>query len=242
MNQLYKKSELAFSIISIVIYVVTLSFADNISKTLGVEKLITAIISAVLTIIFVIWMKKNELFHKYGLCKSEMSASQLLYYIPLVIIISVNLWFGVRLNYSITETVFFVISMIFVGFLEEIIFRGFLFTAMNKDNVKIAILVSSVTFGMGHIVNLINGSGANVFSNLLQVVYATAVGFLFTIIFYKSKSLWPCIITHSLVNALSAISNNGILNSSVEIIITLIWSFISIFYAIYIIKIEDVEY
>lgn len=242
MNKLYKKSELAFSIISIVIYVVTLSLADNISKTLGVEKLITAIISAVLTIIFVIWMKKNELFHKYGLCKSEMSASQLLYYIPLVIIISVNLWFGVRLNYSIIETVFFVISMIFVGFLEEIIFRGFLFTAMSKDNVKIAILVSSVTFGMGHIVNLINGSGANVFSNLLQVVYATAVGFLFTIIFYKSKSLWPCIITHSLVNALSAISNNGILNSSVEIIITLIWSFISIFYAIYIIKIEDVEY
>ena len=242
MNQLYKKSELAFSIISIVIYVVTLSFADNISKTLGVEKLITAIISAVLTIIFVIWMKKNELFHKYGLCKSKMSASQLLYYIPLVIIISVNLWFGVRLNYSITETVFFVISMIFVGFLEEIIFRGFLFTAMSKDNVKIAILVSSVTFGMGHIVNLINGSRANVFSNLLQVVYATAVGFLFTIIFYKSKSLWPCIITHSLVNALSAFSNNGILNSSVEIIITLIWSFISIFYAIYIIKIEDVEY
>ena len=242
MNQLYKKSELAFSIISIVIYVVTLSLADNISKTLGVEKLITAIISAVLTIIFVIWMKKNELFHKYGLCETEMSASQLLYYIPLVIIISVNLWFGVRLNYSIIETVFFVISMIFVGFLEEIIFRGFLFTAMSKDNVKIAILVSSVTFGMGHIVNLINGSGANVFSNLLQVVYATAVGFLFTIIFYKSKSLWPCIITHSLVNALSAISNNGILNSSVEIIITLIWSFISIFYAIYIIKIEDVEY
>ena len=242
MNKLYKKSELAFSIISIVIYVITLSLADNISKTLGVEKLITAIISAVLTIIFVIWMKKNELFHKYGLCKSEMSASQLLYYIPLVIIISVNLWFGVRLNYSITETIFFVISMVFVGFLEEIIFRGFLFTAMSKDNVKIAILVSSVTFGMGHIVNLINGSGANVFSNLLQVVYATAVGFLFTIIFYKSKSLWPCIITHSLVNALSAISNNGILNSSVEIIITLIWSFISIFYAIYIIKIEDVEY
>jgi len=242
MNQLYKKSELAFSIISIVIYVVTLSFADNISKTLGVEKLITAIISAVLTIIFVIWMKKNELFHKYGLCKSEMTASQLLYYIPLVIIISVNLWFGVRLNYSITETVFFVISMIFVGFLEEIIFRGFLFTSLSKNSVNTAILVSSVTFGMGHIVNLINGSGANVFSNLLQVVYATAVGFLFTIIFYKSKSLWPCIITHSLVNALSAISNNGILNSSVEIIITFIWSFISIFYAIYIIKIEDVEY
>ncbi len=241
MNQIYKKSELTFSILCIVIYVVALSVADNISKMLGIEKLVTVIISAILTIIFIIWMKNNGLLKKYGLCKAEMPPSKLLYYVPLVIIISVNLWFGVRFNYSITETIIFIISMLFVGFLEEIIFRGFLFTAMCKDNVKIAILVSSITFGMGHIVNLINGSGANVFSNLLQIIYASAIGFLFTIIFYKTKSLWACIITHSLVNALSVFANNGIQNSSIQILITLVWSAISIFYAIYIIKIEDVE-
>ena len=241
MNQIYKKSELTFSILCIVIYVVALSVADNISKMLGIEKLVTVIISAILTIIFIIWMKNNGLLKKYGLCKAEMPPSKLLYYLPLVIIISVNLWFGVRFNYSITETIIFIISMLFVGFLEEIIFRGFLFTAMCKDNVKIAILVSSITFGMGHIVNLINGSGVNVFSNLLQIIYASAIGFLFTIIFYKTKSLWACIITHSLVNALSVFANNGIQNSSIQILITLVWFAISIFYAIYIIKIEDVE-
>lgn len=35
--------------------------------------------------------------------------------------------------------------------------------------------MSSVTFGMGHIVNLFNGSGAKLVSNLCQVKYAIVV-------------------------------------------------------------------
>ena len=49
--------------------------------------------------------------------------------------------------------------MLCVGFAEEVIFRGFLFRAMEKDNVKTAIIGSSVTFGLGHVLNLVNGSG-----------------------------------------------------------------------------------
>lgn len=41
----------------------------------------------------------------------------------------------------------------------------------------------------------------------MQIFYAVAIGFLFTIIFYKGKSLWPCIITHSLINSFSAFAN-----------------------------------
>jgi len=38
---------------------------------------------------------------------------------------------------------------------------------------------------------------------LLQIGYATAIGYLFVVIFLKSQSLVPCILTHSLMNALS---------------------------------------
>jgi hypothetical protein len=38
--------------------------------------------------------------------------------------------------------------------IEEVIFRGFLFKALQKDKLSVAIIVSSVTFGFGHIVNL----------------------------------------------------------------------------------------
>ena len=72
---------------------------------------------------------------------------------------------------------------------------------MSKDNIKSAIVVSSITFGIGHIVNLF--MGAELIPTLLQICYATSIGYLFVTIFYKSKSLVPCIITHSIMNALS---------------------------------------
>ena len=90
---------------------------------------------------------------------------------------SINLWKGVTIKLSVLETALYVLSMLCVGFIEEIIFRGFLFKALCKDNLKLAIVISSVTFGMGHIVNLLNGS--DLIPTLLQIAYATAIGFLF---------------------------------------------------------------
>ena len=49
--------------------------------------------------------------------------------------------------------------MLCVGFWEEVIFRGLLFQAIAKDNIKSAVIISCVTFGIGHIINLFNGSG-----------------------------------------------------------------------------------
>ena len=92
--------------------------------------------------------------------------------------------------------------MLCVGFLEELIFRGFLFAGMAKKNLRSAIIVSSVTFGIGHIVNLLNGKP--LVETLAQILFAIMVGFTLVILFYKGKSLVPCIVFHSLNNALSA--------------------------------------
>ena len=66
------------------------------------------------------------------------------------------------------------------GYVEEIIFRGFLFRAMEKDNLRNAIIVSAITFGAGHIVNVFNT--ADIWGVLLQVGYAIVIGFLYTVI------------------------------------------------------------
>ena len=89
------------------------------------------------------------------------------------------------------------------------IFRGFLFKAMAKNNLRSAVIVSSVTFGIGHLVNLFNGSGMDLVNNLCQIIFAVAVGFLFVTIFYYSGSLLPCIITHSAINTLSTFANEA---------------------------------
>lgn len=59
--------------------------------------------------------------------------------------------------------------MLCVGFSEEAIS-----TAIAKDNIKSAVIISSVTFGIGHIINLFNGSGMDLVSNLCRIVFAVA--------------------------------------------------------------------
>ena len=202
MKRLYEKNQLTFSLILIGVYVVTFSLADGISAMLGTEKLITGPFSAAMTIMLLIWLKRNGLTEQYGLGKVKMSYGRYLYFLPLLLLVSTNLWGGVTLRYSVPETVLYVISMIGVGILEELIFRGFLFKALCKDNVKRAVIISSLTFGIGHMVNLLNG--AAFVPTLLQIVYAAAAGFLFTVIFLRSGSLKPCILAHCAINSLSA--------------------------------------
>ena len=179
MEKLYKKSVIWFAGTWIIAYVVLASTGVNISADIGILKIVTLPILIILSVMLFLFVKRNGLSKKYGLCKSEIPASKMLYYIPLLILLTANLWYGVAMNVSPLETALYILSMLCVGFLEEMIFRGFLFNAMAKNGVKSAIIVSSVTFGIGHMVNLFNGSGAEFLPNLLQVIYAVAYGFTF---------------------------------------------------------------
>lgn len=233
MKNLYNKSNLWFSIIWIITYVILFSVADNLSEKTGYMKSITVLVGVVLSIIIIIFLKKNDLLEKYGLCSFKGNLKSFLYFIPLLAILTVNLWNGIKMNTSVINTILFIISMLCVGFLEEIIFRGFLFVSMSQNGLKSAIVMSSITFGIGHIVNLLNGG--DFVPTLLQVFYAIAIGFLFTIMFYKSKSLIPCIIVHAVFNSLSIFS---VENSSMtfDVITCIFLCVVSIGYALWILK------
>lgn len=239
MTKLYEKNGVLFAIIWIVVYVVGLSLADNLSIEIGIQKSVSLLLCIVLTLVAILWIKKNNYMAKFGLCKPQVSADKMLYYIPLVLLATMNIWYGFTMNMSVVESLLYVFSMLLVGFLEEIIFRGFLFVEMARDNVKTAVIVSSVTFGIGHIVNLFNGSGADLFSNVLQVIYAIAAGFMFTIIFLKTKSLWPCIITHSVLNASGAFANEAAATTLLQIGTATALTVIAIGYSIYIVRKKD---
>ena len=203
MKKIFEKHETLICILLIILYVVINSYCmQNFGMTDYRSTIINAIFSLVL-LLLIISLKKVSY---YGLTKVA-NLKGYLYFIPLLLIISVNLWNGINIKNSPSEIIFHILTMLNVGFIEEIVFRGFLFKMMEKDNVKSAIIVSAITFGIGHIVNLLNG--ADLVPTLMQICYATSIGFLFVIIFYKSKSLIPCIITHSLVNALSIFNSEN---------------------------------
>lgn len=205
MNKIYLKNEVTFAIICIVIYVVGTSVCEALSQSIGIIKLPSMVFHLALTILILFWIGKNGLSGKYGLVKPAYGIGRAWFFIPLMLIGLSGIFFGVTLKYSAAETAFYIISMLCVGFLEEIIFRGFLFTGMAKKNVISAVIVSSLTFGMGHIVNLLNGQDLP--ETLLQIVFAAAVGFTLVTLFYKGKSLMPCIIFHGINNACSAVSD-----------------------------------
>ena len=233
LKKLYEKSEIWFAVAWIIAYVVLASTGDNISADLGIDKIVTLPILIAMSAILYFFVRKNGLTEKYGLCKPQLPNPKMLYYIPLFVLLTANLWYGARLNQSPLETVLYVLSMLCVGFLEEMIFRGLLFKAMAKNGVRSAIIVSSVTFGIGHIVNLFNGSGAEWLPNLLQVVYAVAIGFAFVMIYCRTKSLLPCILTHSVFNGLSAFANEAAMTSQREIISGILLAVIGGGYALY---------
>ena len=227
MVKAFEKHETLFCILLIIIYLVVNSVCvQNFGNTSYVSFIANTILSACLIVIMLVLKRTSY----YGLKKVE-NARQYLYFIPLLIIVTVNLWNGININHSSSEIVFHVFTMLNIGFIEEIIFRGFLFKMMAKNNVKSAIIVSAITFGAGHIVNLING--ADLIPTLIQICYATSIGYLFVIIFHKSKSLVPCIVTHSLVNSLSVFNVENTMSLYIS---PMFLTIIPLVYAIYINK------
>lgn len=236
MKKLYEKNERNFALLLIIIYCVLLSLANPLNELIGITYSASAVFCILQTIILLIFIQKNNLWEKYGLCKASQPAHRFLYYIPLIILVTVNLWNGVDVNYSLSGTVCCVVTMLCVGFIEEVIFRGFLFKALARKNMKRAIIISSVTFGIGHLMNLFNGSGMNLINNLCQVCFAVAVGFLFVTIFYRGGSLLPCIFTHSALNALNTFTNEAGFTVEKQMIYSLIVTALTVAYTLILTK------
>lgn len=223
MKKLYEKNEVTFAVVWIIIYCVVQSLAMNLNELTGIDYSVSAVLCAVQAVVLFLFVKKNCLMEKYGLCKPKASAKRHLFYIPLLILVFGHLWNGATLgNYPPADLACRTVSMLFVGFIEELIFRGFLFKAMAKKNIKPAIIVSSVTFGVGHLVNLFNGSGMDLVDNICQILFAVAVGFLLVTIFYRGGSLIPCIIAHSANNMITAFADGTNVTVTMEIAYCLI--------------------
>ncbi|MFX1501248.1 MAG: type II CAAX prenyl endopeptidase Rce1 family protein [Promethearchaeota archaeon] len=95
---------------------------------------------------------------------------------------------------------FLFIFMLIPGIWEEIAFRGVILNLQLKIySVTASIILNGVLFGLFHLINLI--SGANLFLTLMQVIYASFIGFTFAYIYTKTKSLLPCILAHYLLDA-----------------------------------------
>lgn len=231
MYKLYQKNELNFALFWIIFYCL---LAVPIMENFGDSSVFTFLFLLLLAIIITGFIKKYKLTDKYGLDGFPKDPKRYLYFIPVWILATGNLWGGLSLSYSGLSQLWAVLSMILIAYIEEIIFRGFLFKALlTKEGVKNAIIIVGVTFGIGHIVNIFAGQAS--FETLVQIIFAIAWGFILVTIFYKSKSLIPGIIGHGLINAFSKFGVENQVSKWIYIILTII---VAIFYCLYLLKLD----
>ena len=105
MKKLYEKSEIWFAVAWIIAYCVLLSVGDNLSASLGVINVATFPIALLLSVVLFLFLKNNGLLEYYGLCKSKVPAAKMLFYIPVLVMLTANLWHGVGIYVSPSEAV-----------------------------------------------------------------------------------------------------------------------------------------
>lgn len=204
MKKFYEKNELWFAITWIIIYVAVMG---NLRNQFGDASIYTLLGLAVVTGVLMLFVVKNKLTEKYGFVRVKDSRKYL-YFIPIAVLCTLNLWCGITLHYDFAHQIISVITMGIVGLAEELIFRGLLFRAIEKENTRRAIIISAVTFGIGHIINLLTGQAS--VETILQVMYAIAFGFAFMMMFYRSGSLIPSIVAHSMIDITSKFSSQNL--------------------------------
>lgn len=98
----------------------------------------------------------------------------------------------------------FVLFCISIGLFEEVVFRGLILTVLlqrlpeTKQGILIAIVLSSLIFGVIHFVNLV--AGASPLDTLLQIGYSFLMGMLWAVVYLKTKNLWMAILLHAMYN------------------------------------------
>ncbi len=104
----------------------------------------------------------------------------------------------------------------------------------EKNELTFAIVWIVIYCVVQSLANSFNDSGMDLVNNLCQICFAVAVGFLFVMIFYRSGSLLPCIITHSAINTLNTFTNGAGVEK--QIIQALIMIFITVSYTLILTK------
>jgi membrane protease YdiL (CAAX protease family) len=108
------------------------------------------------------------------------------------------------LNSPLEYVLIFAAECFFVALFEEFAFRGVIFSVIlekrrkNSGDVFISILLTSVMFGLIHILNILSGSDP--MSVFLQIGYSFLIGGMCSFVLIETKNIWFCVIFHAVYN------------------------------------------
>ncbi len=194
----------------IVLYVLAVNVGDALSALMGVPNAVTAPLLALMTVGLLFYLRGAGLFRYYGLTLPKRAdLRRVWFYLPLALIALLPVVFGNPAGLSTTGVLLFVLLMLGVGFLEELIFRGFLYQAIRESSgLTRAIVISGITFGIGHVVNLLRGYTGG--EQLVQILIGIALGLVLAMLVAITGSILPGALFHTVLNTGASLTERSL--------------------------------
>ncbi len=94
----------------------------------------------------------------------------------------------------------FIQQLYYPSIIEEVLFRGFLFSALLTFNIRsdTANIIQALIFGFSHLLGYKDINYLSLFAPFVQIF----IGYLFGKMYLKNKSLSSCILLHALIDTL----------------------------------------
>lgn len=199
------KKGLRRALIAIFIYIALVNVGDALGEAYGLGSVITALLVLALASVLVKKHARKEL----GLIIPSLSNLQKwVYFLPLALMVLVQWVAGLEPGIGAAGVGEAALLMLGVGFVEEVLFRGMLFQAIEKTSTtRRAVIISGVTFGLGHIVNLLRGYSASELAG--QIVLAIAIGIVLSLLMARTRSVVAGAVFHILFNFSGTVTNQG---------------------------------
>jgi hypothetical protein len=233
MKKLHETKAIWHALVWVFIYIVLVNVGDLISENLGIANSATSILLILLSAGLLLYVTKNQWTGYYGLrWPHQNDLQKVWFYIPLVIIAGLQYAKGINSELGLRDIALVIVLMIGVGFIEELLFRGFLYQGILKNgSLTRAILISGVTFGLGHIVNLMRGY--SIADQGLQIVMGVTLGIALALLVAVTDSLLPGVVFHTLLNISGNLTNS---NQTMEMYVVIIAIVICVIYCMYLKK------
>lgn len=184
----------------IAIYIAAMNLGAFLAEAYPAITWATGGVLAILSIALLVYVAKSGTAATYWVKSPEGGTlPSALYLAPLFAVAFFQYAKGIDPQLDLGAVAAAVLLVVCVGFIEELLFRGFLLRALReKGSLNRAVLISGATFGIGHIINLANGySGAD---QLIQMVAAVVIGIALAYCVALTGSILPGVAFHALFN------------------------------------------
>ncbi len=207
MTRLFEMNRMRHFYVWLAVFLLVNIIAVNIGINIGLDAHTAVVIPlAILTIVLLTHLIRSGIAPRIGLgTPAQVPAARMWFYLPLWLLVAWPLAQGLRTDLTLMLLITIIGHFIAIGILEEVLFRGLLFRALLDEGKPVrAVIISTLTFGIGHAFSLLIGQGVT--DTVFQIINATAVGFIFTMIVYLTRSLHVVIAAHILYNIMATVT------------------------------------